>query len=104
MSGGCAYVWDQGGQFAARINPDPNLLREPIEPGSDDDAALKALVLAHAEYTASARAGELLADWDAARARFVKVIGAEYKRLVANKRADASLSRILEPKSLPMVG
>lgn len=103
MSGGAAYVWDNEGSFAARINPDPNLLREAIEPDSDDDATLQALVQAHAEYTGSARAKELLADWPAARHHFVKVIGAEYKRLMANQRADASLKRMLTPTPLKVV-
>ncbi len=103
MSGGCAYVWDDQGIFAARINPDPNLLREPIEPDSDDDATLQALIVAHAEYTGSQRAKDLLADWPAALHQFVKVVGAEYKRLRANQRADASLTRLLEPRSLKML-
>jgi glutamate synthase domain-containing protein 2/glutamate synthase domain-containing protein 1/glutamate synthase domain-containing protein 3 len=103
MSGGVAYVWDDEASFAARLNPDPNLLKEPIEPDSDDDQQLKALVQAHFEHTGSARAQVLLADWPAARHQFIKVIGAEYKRLVANQRADASLTRILDCKTLPVL-
>ena len=48
-----------------------------------DEQLLKALVEKHFRYTGSERAKELLADWNNARRRFVKVFPTEYKRALA---------------------
>jgi glutamate synthase domain-containing protein 3 len=48
--------------------------------GQTDEEQLKALMDEHLRRTGSRRARELLDDWAAARARFVKVIPAEYQR------------------------
>jgi glutamate synthase (NADPH/NADH) large chain len=44
-------------------------------------AELKALILQHKENTQSDVAQELLADWDNALKRFVKVMPVDYKRM-----------------------
>lgn len=49
-----------------------------------DEAQLKDLISHHAEYTGSAIAKSLLADWDNARGKFVKVFPNEYRRALAD--------------------
>jgi glutamate synthase (NADPH/NADH) large chain len=56
----------------------------------------------HVEYTGSTVAARLLEGWDAARAKFVKVIPRDYKRvLVAEARARAEQR---EPRFAELVG
>jgi len=88
MSGGVAFVYDAKNDFAAHINRDPNLLRESVTDEADK-TLLRALVEKHASVTGSVRAASLLADWEAALPRFVKVISEEYKRLLV-VRGDAN--------------
>ncbi|MDP2808614.1 MAG: glutamate synthase-related protein [Rhodocyclaceae bacterium] len=91
MSGGIAYVYDEDGHFAGRCNLSMVALEEispAIEQPDDglrhrnqtDEAQLRLLIERHAALTGSARAKALLADWPAARARFVKVFPHEYRR------------------------
>jgi len=99
MSGGVAYVFDEDGHFASRCNtamvslekvtareeqkgPAAGMHRE-----QPDEAILKKLVEDHHRWTGSLRAREILDHWAASRARFVKVLPHEYKR-VLQQRAD----------------
>ncbi|MBC8142457.1 MAG: glutamate synthase subunit alpha, partial [Armatimonadetes bacterium] len=86
MSGGAAFVYDPEGSFATRINDDKNLLREAVTDAADIDL-LKGLITKHHALTDSARAAELLSDWDAALGKFVKVVSEEYKTLLAKRSA-----------------
>jgi glutamate synthase (NADPH/NADH) large chain len=52
-----------------------------------DEAQLKAMLADHLRYTGSRRARELLDNWDAARAKFVKVFPHEYKRALGELHA-----------------
>src|SRR5581483_12437355 len=80
MSGGIAYVLDLDGGFAGRCNRELVAL-EPLE---DEDAELvRGLAEEHLERTGSAVAARVLADWEAARERFVKVIPHDYRRALA---------------------
>ncbi|WP_407665409.1 glutamate synthase-related protein [Methylovorus mays] len=93
MSGGVAYVYDIDGMFAKRCNMSMVSL-EAVEAaghapagaghhmGQHDEATLKSLIEKHAEYTGSSRAKAILADWDQARAKFIKVLPNEYKRVL----------------------
>ncbi len=87
MSGGLAYVLDEDGTFASRVN------REMVELDPLDDAdssELHALVTMHQLETGSTVAERLLADWDTARSNFVKVFPSDYKRvLIAQAAAEA---------------
>jgi glutamate synthase (NADPH/NADH) large chain/glutamate synthase (ferredoxin) len=88
MSGGFAYVLDADGQFRSRVNP---TMLDQLEALSDEDAAdVRALVEEHRSRTGSTVAAELLDDWDAARAKFVKVFPADYKRVLAEQAAAAA--------------
>jgi glutamate synthase domain-containing protein 2/glutamate synthase domain-containing protein 1/glutamate synthase domain-containing protein 3 len=85
MSGGFAYVLDADGQFRSRVNP---TMLDQLEDLTDADAAeVRELVEEHRSRTGSTVAAELLEDWDAARAKFVKVFPADYKRVLAEQAA-----------------
>ncbi len=121
MSGGVAYVYDPDGAFEKLVNhAQVDLL--PIAAGPDaeegtgrpsqrprsvhdfgmgdmlrhDAERLRILVERHQLHTGSKLAGELLADWDAALARFVKVMPRDYaaalKRLEAERHEAASVA------------
>ncbi|RCU52772.1 glutamate synthase large subunit [Corallincola holothuriorum] len=81
MSGGVAYVLDVNGDFADKCNMEMVEL-ENIEDAAES-AELKALIEQHKENTGSDVAEELLADWDAAIAKFVKVMPVDYKQMQA---------------------
>ena len=55
-----------------------------------DAERLKILVERHLMHTGSARARALLADWDNARGRFVKVMPKDYRRALIEQRAEAA--------------
>jgi len=73
MSGGIAYVLDEDGGFRGRCNADLVGL-ERVE----DARELRTLVEAHGARTGSAVAARLLAAWDEAVARFVRVVPHDY--------------------------
>ena len=81
MSGGIAYVLDEVGDFDRRCN------RELVDLEALEDAEDIALVLAlirkHSEHTQSNRGAKVLAAWDALRAKFVKVMPRDYRRVRA---------------------
>lgn len=100
MSGGIAYVYDIDGQFAKRCNMSMVSL-EKVEAaeadvgkvqhlGQADEVTLKGLIEQHATLTGSPRAKDILADWPAARAKFVKVFPNEYKRALTEMAAAAA--------------
>ncbi|RNJ61614.1 MAG: glutamate synthase large subunit [Porphyrobacter sp. IPPAS B-1204] len=121
MSGGVAYVYDPEGAFTDLVNhAQVDLL--PITAGPDADEGtgrpaqrsrsvndfgmgdmlrhdaerLRILVERHQLHTGSKLAGALLADWDAALTRFVKVMPRDYaaalKRLEAERHEAASVA------------
>jgi glutamate synthase (NADPH/NADH) large chain len=76
MSGGIAYLLDPD---PVRVNTD----MADLEGLDDDDATrLRDLVGQHLTETGSEVAARLLADWDAALARFGKVMPRDYKRVL----------------------
>jgi glutamate synthase (NADPH/NADH) large chain len=103
MSGGIAYVYDEDGLFEKRCNTSMATL-EKVLPSAEqiaqmpqsqwhapvdvkdggermtDELILKGLIERHFRHTGSERAKALLADWENARSRFVKVLPTEYKR------------------------
>ncbi len=80
MSGGFAYVLNDDGQFESRCNLAMVALEAVPE---EDDATLRKLIEDHHRWTGSRRARELLDNWPASRARFVKVFPHEYRRALA---------------------
>jgi glutamate synthase (NADPH) large chain len=102
MSGGVAYVYDEDGLFAKRCNMGMVSLEKVAHQGSvasdavhhldqPDEVTLLALIKNHAEYTGSARAKAMLADWEHSRGKFVKVMPNEYKRALIELAEDKVL-------------
>ncbi|MCX7676699.1 MAG: glutamate synthase-related protein, partial [Alteraurantiacibacter sp.] len=121
MSGGIAYVYDPDGTFASRCNLAQGELQAiDLAPSAKegtgrpqqratsvydygmgdplyhDAERLRILVERHKLYTGSARATELLDNWDVALTRFVKVMPTDYaralKQLEAEREAVASVA------------
>jgi glutamate synthase (NADPH/NADH) large chain len=113
MSGGIAYVLDEDGTFESRCN----LAMVALEPVIDEEdvservyhhardlaahgrvdvmkdmtrhdaARLHRLIAQHAHYTGSKRAAEILADWKNYLPKFRKVMPVEYRRALAELKA-----------------
>jgi glutamate synthase (NADPH/NADH) large chain len=81
MSGGVAYVMDEAGDFAVRVNTQMVGVERLEE--AEEIAAVRALVQQHLDYTGSARARELLDRWEHVVPQFVKVMPKDYKRVLA---------------------
>ena len=80
MSGGVAYIYDVDGDFAEKCNMEMIEL-EKVH-ANKDIAELKGMIETHQAKTGSTVAADMLADWDASLARFVKVIPTDYKRML----------------------
>jgi glutamate synthase (ferredoxin) len=80
MSGGIAYVLDEAGDFASRVNMQ-NVELEKLS-DTDEIEEIWKLIQRHQAYTKSQRAGKVLADWEGMINRFVKVIPKDYKRML----------------------
>jgi glutamate synthase (NADPH) large chain len=114
MSGGIAYVWDPKGRFKSLCNltsvdtepvlpvdlaedDDPNRPRQRSASVDDagmgdllrfDAARLRILLERHLLFTGSARARELLEDWESAVAGFVKIMPKDYRRALLELQAE----------------
>ncbi len=80
MSGGVAYVLDEHGDFAVNVNQDMVELSPLQEP--EEIAALGAMIERHFGYTKSARARQVLDNWNSMLPRFVRVMPRDYKRML----------------------
>jgi glutamate synthase domain-containing protein 2/glutamate synthase domain-containing protein 3 len=87
MSGGIAYVYDSDHRFASRCNTDLVDL-DPLSDG--DEPELRALIAEHAQRTGSLVARNVLAQWERARERFIKVMPRDYKRALAEAASAAA--------------
>ncbi|HEX2888633.1 glutamate synthase large subunit, partial [Vineibacter terrae] len=119
MSGGVAYVYDPDGAFEKLCNkamvelnavaPDGDEAADEAERPRQrslsvdnngmgdllrfDAERVRILVERHLLYTGSARARALLDDWDNAVKRFVKVMPVDYKRALAELKAERAATR-----------
>jgi len=102
MSGGVAYVYDEDSLFVKRCNMGMVSLEKVVHQASvasdavhhldqPDEVTLLALINKHVKYTGSARAKAILADWEHARGKFVKVMPNEYKRALIELAEDKVL-------------
>ena len=72
MTGGVAYAYDEAATLDLNCNLDSvDLL--PVEAGSEDEAALVALLREHERRTGSPKAKAILSAWQETRPRFAKV-------------------------------
>jgi glutamate synthase domain-containing protein 2/glutamate synthase domain-containing protein 1/glutamate synthase domain-containing protein 3 len=95
MSGGVAYVYDRDRGFKARCNLE---LVDLEEMGEGDEGEVRALISEHAQRTGSLVARNVLSAWERERARFVKVMPRDYKRVLV-QRAQAAAEEEGEPVS-----
>ena len=79
MSGGIAYVYDPAGTFHLLCNQETVDL-EPLS--LEDQIELRQLVREHCWQTSSAKAFDILGDWNEEVQHFVKVMPREYKRVL----------------------
>jgi glutamate synthase (NADPH/NADH) large chain len=123
MSGGIAYVYDPKGRFAELCNaamvelekiapagpvaPEDEAFRPSQRAPSAENAGmgdvlrfdaerLRILIERHHLHTGSARAAEILDNWDKALGRFVKVTPTDYRRalleLASERKAAAAVA------------
>jgi glutamate synthase domain-containing protein 3 len=113
MSGGIAYVYDADGTFRERCNQsmcelsgvesEAEQARRERELaaagkglvrhlGKSDEATLRELIERHLRFTGSTVALALLDDWEASRAKFVKVFPNEYRRALGEMHAKQAAS------------
>lgn len=101
MSGGIAYVYDEDGSFASYCNTamvklepllteaeqDAKVSRDIWHMGEADDVLARRFIENHHRLTGSVRAQKILADWAAARGKFVKIFPNEYRRALGELAA-----------------
>ncbi|MCC7008994.1 MAG: glutamate synthase large subunit [Acidobacteria bacterium] len=80
MSGGIAYVYDPSGTFKARCNHTMVDLEKLA--GDEDVALVRDLITRHIRYTGSTWAERILNGWRTSRAKFVKIMPRDYKRVL----------------------
>jgi glutamate synthase (NADPH/NADH) large chain len=86
MSGGVAYVYDVNNEFPVNVNKEMVQL-EALE--SEDFELLHELITKHHNYTKSDVAMTILNNWGKAKMYFVKVMPTDYKRVLAERKAQA---------------
>jgi glutamate synthase (ferredoxin) len=80
MSGGVAYVLDEKGVFAQNCNLEMVDLQAVTN--AVEASEVKAMIQRHADYTGSALAKRVLADWEGLLPKFVKIIPRDYQRVL----------------------
>ncbi len=84
MSGGIAYVYDRDRRFEGRCNTELVDLEELTEA---DEAEVRSLIAEHAARTGSLVGRNVLASWERATRRFVKVMPRDFKRVLTQRAA-----------------
>jgi glutamate synthase (ferredoxin) len=84
MSGGMAFVLDEAGDFATRLNTE----MVEIDPFDDpeDQALVRDLLQQHVRYTGSTVAQRLLDHWDDTVTKVRKVMPVDYKRVLLEQK------------------
>ena len=82
MSGGVAYVWDQDGTFASKVNMEMVSLESLTD---EDEGIIKEYVEKHFQYTTSNVALSLIQDWSNLIGQFVKVMPGDFSKALAGR-------------------
>jgi glutamate synthase domain-containing protein 2/glutamate synthase domain-containing protein 1/glutamate synthase domain-containing protein 3 len=86
MSGGIAYVLDEVGDFADRVNKQMVGIESLTD--SEEIGRVRNMIERHRELTGSARAAYVLDNWQAMLPKFARIIPKDFKRAVESlKRA-----------------
>ncbi|MCP4449349.1 MAG: glutamate synthase large subunit [Myxococcales bacterium] len=90
MSGGVAYVFERERTFRERCN----LSMVDLETLNDESeiGLVYGMIVAHTRYTQSPLGERILDNWDALVDHFVKVMPRDYKRVLAERRAQRASS------------
>ena len=102
MSGGLAYVYDDDGTFAERVNP--NMTNQLEAPDESDLIYLQDVIAEHARRTDSPVAARMLEEWDYIGPKFVKVFPADYKRVLAELEEEEAGSDNGDAENFEAVG
>ncbi|MEE3050082.1 MAG: glutamate synthase-related protein, partial [Pseudomonadota bacterium] len=111
MSGGIAYVLDEEGDFEIRCNlamveieeiakevgdydADQDMAEVMADMTSGDERRLRFLIERHMKFTGSTRAEEILNNWQAMLPKFVKVMPVDYRRALAEMKAQEEQSHV----------
>ena len=95
MSGGEAFVFDEDGKFAARLNRER--VHEEAFVDNRDRRLVKRLLENHYFYTDSARAQWILDHWQSATQQFVKVMPNAYAEVVERAMRQGRDIRLTPP-------
>jgi glutamate synthase domain-containing protein 3 len=79
MSGGIAYIYDKTDTLSSRINPE---MVELERMGDEESMEIKGMIERYIKYTGSKEAEKILENWEANRAKFIKVMPTDYKRVL----------------------
>ena len=91
MSGGTAYVLDEDGDFASKLNAEMVTLYNLAEAEDEEIQEVKSRIERHVELTGSKRGQEVLDNWDDWLVKFRKVLPRDYERVIkAQKEAVAN--------------
>ncbi|XP_010261570.1 PREDICTED: glutamate synthase 1 [NADH], chloroplastic [Nelumbo nucifera] len=93
MSGGIAYVLDVDEKFQSRCNLELVDL-EKVE-DEEDIMTLRMMIQQHQRHTNSELAREVLADFDNLLPKFIKVYPRDYKRVLANMKAEQAAKKVV---------
>jgi glutamate synthase domain-containing protein 3 len=93
MSGGIAFVFDEDGTFPEHCNPGLVDLKPMNEKSITD---LRGMLERHVEYTGSAVAKRILADWDASIVKFVRVMPRDYARVLREMEQQEATAQPVE--------
>jgi glutamate synthase (NADPH/NADH) len=90
MSGGRAYVYDPHGTFHLFVNEELASMEKINGEGyvSDSDE-VRAIIQNHFDYTGSAVAEKILADWETEQTKFVRMMPRAFKAVMAKKQMEA---------------
>ena len=89
MSGGIAYIYDIDGNFVNNCNNETFEIETLLK---EDEKDLKDLIKKHLDYTESNVASTILKGWDNEKAKFVKVMPTDYKRVLNEMKNIKKLS------------
>ncbi|MFP6625648.1 MAG: glutamate synthase large subunit [Deltaproteobacteria bacterium] len=92
MSGGVAYVLDKDGDFAERCNT--GMVEVFAVDTEADRNQLHQIIQRHFQYTDSAVAQRLLANWEESCTSFVKVIPTEYRKVLEQMHLDSDAMKL----------
>jgi glutamate synthase (ferredoxin) len=84
MSGGMAFVFDDAGDFAVRLNTEMVELEPFADP--EDLTLVRELLEQHRHYTGSSVAGRILENWDHLKEAFWKIMPVDYRRVLMEQK------------------